>query len=280
MRRRRGERGVSPVSHPFADRAVVVTGASEGIGAELARQLAGQGAWLALAARRAHELDLVAQDCLARGGRAIVVPTDVTDPAQCEQLVARTLEAYGKLDVLVNNAGLGAHFAFEPPLDLSAFDRVMRVNHLGSVYCTYHALAALKKSKGHIVAISSLAGKTGVPQRSAYAASKFAMQGFFDSLRIELDGTGVDVTIVFPGFVHSSIRTNALGSDGAPRGSDHRGAARAMETDECVRQIIHAMVARQRELVMTPRWKLMAILKIFWPGLIDRRAARAMAERE
>jgi short-subunit dehydrogenase len=268
------------VSHPFADRAVVITGASEGIGAELARQLADQGAWLALAARRAHELDVVAQDCLARGGRAIVVPTDVTDQAQCEHMVARTLEAYGKIDVLVNNAGVGAHFAFEQPLDLTAFDRVMRVNHLGSVYCTYHALALLKKSKGHIVAISSLAGKTGVPQRTAYSASKFAMQGFFDSLRIELDGTGVAVTIVFPGFVRSSIRKNALGKDGKPLGIDHRGAAPAMETDECVRQIIAAMTLRKRELVMTPRWKLMAILKILFPGMIDRRAAQAIAARK
>ena len=268
------------MSHPFADRAVIITGASEGIGAELARQLAGHAAWLALAARRAHELDVVAQDCIARGGRAIVVPTDVTDPAQCEHLMARTLEAYGKIDVLVNNAGVGAHFAFAPPLDLTAFDRVMRVNHLGSVHCTYHALASLKKSKGHIVAISSLAGKTGVPQRTAYSASKFAMQGFFDSLRIELEGTGVAVSVIFPGFVRSSIRKNALGNDGAPRGVDHRGDAPAMETDECARQIIAAMVARKRELVMTPKWKLMALLKIFFPEMIDRRSARVMAERD
>lgn len=268
------------MSHPFADRAVVITGASDGIGAELARQIAGHAAWLALAARRPHELDVVAQECLARGGRAIVVPTDVTDPVQCEHLMARTLEAYGKIDVLVNNAGVGAHFAFEPPLDLTAFDRVMRVNYLGSVYCTYHALASLRKSKGHIVAISSLAGKTGVPQRTAYSASKFAMQGFFDSLRIELAGTGVDVSVMFPGFVDSGFRTRALGNDGAPRSTASRGGASAMAADECARQIIAAMVARKRELVMMPKWKLMAMLKIFFPGMVDRRAAQVMAARE
>lgn len=268
------------MSHPLADRAVIITGASDGIGAELARQIAGHAAWLALAARRPHELDVVAQDCIARGGRAIVVPTDVTDPAQCEHLMARTLEAYGKIDVLVNNAGVGAHFAFQAPLDLTAFDRVMRVNHLGSVYCTYHALPSLRKSKGLIVAISSLAGKTGVPLRTAYSASKFAMQGFFDSLRIELEGTGVDVSVMFPGFVSSGFRTRALGSDGAPRSNAARGGVTAMATDECARQIIEAMVARKRELVMTPNWKLMAMLKTFFPRMIDRRVAQVMAERE
>lgn len=258
------------VIRPFADRVVVVTGASDGIGAELARQLAEQGAWLALGARRAHELDLVAQDCIARGGRAIVVTTDVTDPEQCKNLVTHALESYGKIDVLVNNAGIGAHFTFADVSDLSVFDRLMRVNYLGGVYCTHAALPALRKSKGHIVAISSLAGKTGVPYRTAYSASKHAMQGFFDSLRLELDGTGIAVTVVSPGFVRTDIRAHALGADGEVLSESPHNENEIMPLDECARQIIDAMSRRQRELVMTLRGKLGLLAKAVAPEIVDR----------
>jgi short-subunit dehydrogenase len=264
------------MNKPLADHVVVITGASEGIGAELARQVADQGAWLALAARRAHELDLVAQDCIARGGRAIVVPTDVTDPSQCTHLAQRAVEAYGKIDVLVNNAGVGAHFKFADTADLSVFERVMRVNYLGAVYATHAALPALIKSRGRIVAISSLAGKTGVPYRTAYSASKFAMHGFFDSVRIELESTGVTVTIACPGFVHTDIRKHALGSDGAPLGASPRSEHDAMALDECARQIVSAIERRQRELVMTVRAKWGVVVKAVAPGMIDRLAAREM----
>lgn len=267
------------MTRPFADRAVVITGASDGIGAELARQLAAQGAWLALAARRAHELDVVAQACIASGGRAIVVPTDVTDPAQCDHLIERAIEAYGRIDVLVNNAGLGAHFRFGPHADVEVYERLMRVNYLGAVRCTRAALPALQQSRGLIVAMSSLAGKTGVPGRTAYAASKHAMNGFFDSLRIELDGTGVDVTVVCPGFVRTNIRRNALGPDGAPLGASPIDESKAMPLEECVRQTVAAMARRQRELVITPRWWLSAILKVFAPRVIDARARYAIEQR-
>lgn len=268
------------MSKPLADHVVVITGASEGIGAELARQIADQGAWLALGARRAHELDLVAQDCIARGGRAIVVPTDVTEPEQCAHLAHRAIEAYGKIDVLINNAGVGAHFKFADATDLSVFERVMRVNYLGSVYATHAALPALVKSRGRIVAISSLAGKTGVPYRSAYSASKFAMHGFFEALRIELESTGITVTIACPGFVHTEIRKHALGSDGAPLGAGPRVDHDAMALDECARQIVHAIDRRQRELVMTTRAKLGVVMKAVAPGVIDKLAAREMAGDE
>jgi short-subunit dehydrogenase len=267
------------VTRPFADRAVVITGASDGIGAEIARQLAGQGAWLALGARRAHELDLVAQECIAAGGRAIVVKADVTDPAQCRNLVAHALQSYGKVDVLVNNAGVGAHFAFNEATDLAVYDRVMRVNFLGSVYCTHAALAALRSSRGLIVAISSLAGKTGVPFRSAYAASKHAMQGFFDSLRVELDGTGIDVTVVSPGFVATRIRAHALGADGRVLGESPLDERDMMPLDECARLIVEAMERRKREVVMTARGRLGLILKSVAPRMVDRITADVMKRR-
>jgi short-subunit dehydrogenase len=261
---------------PFADHAVVITGASSGIGAELARQLAAQGAWLALGARRAHELDLVAQECIARGGRALVVPMDVTDAAQCAQLIARTREGYGKVDVLINNAGLRAHFAFGDARDLGVFDRVMRVSYLGSVNCTHAALPALRESRGRIVGMSSLAGKTGVPLRTAYAASKHAMHGFFDSLRIELDGTGVSVTLICPGFVGTGPGVYALGPDGAPLAAETLVRGDAMPVDECARRSIRAVWRRQRELVMTPYARLAALVRVVAPGVVDRAAARTM----
>jgi short-subunit dehydrogenase len=264
------------VSRPLSDRVVIITGASSGIGAELARQIAGQGAWLVLAARREHELDVVAQECIAHGGRTIIVPTDVTDPAQCEHLVARTVEAYGRIDVLINNAGIGAHFRFADTTDVSVFDRVMRVNYLGSVYCTHYALPALRQVRGRIAVISSLAGKTGVPSRAAYAASKHALQGFFESLRIELDGTGVTVTLVNPGFVRSSIRAHALGADGAPLGESHLDESSVMPVEECVRRAVRAIERREREVVMRDSWKLLSVLKAIAPGLIDRMAAKAV----
>jgi short-subunit dehydrogenase len=267
------------VTRPFADHSVVITGASEGIGAELARQFAAHGAWLTLGARRPHELDLVAQDCISAGGRAVLIPTDVTDPAQCEHLMQRAVEAYGKIDVLVNNAGVAAHFNFADTTDLTVFDTVMRVNYLGAVYCTHYALPFLRASRGRIAVLSSLAGKTGVPSRAAYAASKHAVQGFFDSLRIELDGSGVAVTVVSPGFVRTGIRKNALGADAKPIEADEaRGDA--MSADECARRTVAAIHARKREVVMKKFWRALAIARVLAPGAVDEVARRTVRESE
>ncbi len=264
----------------FRDNVVVVTGASAGIGAELARQLASGGAWLALAARDAARLEEVAADCRARGGRALAVPTDVGEEAQCGALVERTVAEYGRLDTLVNNAGLSMWARFEEITDLSIFERIMRVNYLGSVYCTHHALPHLGRSRGRIVGVSSLTGKTGVPTRSAYAASKHAMAGFFDSLRIELDGTGVSVTMIYPGFVSTEIRERAFGPDGTPLGAGNSPVREreVMTVEECARRIVAASAARKREVVMTARARVGMWLKLVAPGAVDRIARKAIAE--
>ncbi|HEX8274332.1 MAG TPA: SDR family oxidoreductase [Longimicrobiaceae bacterium] len=262
----------------FRDNVVVVTGASAGIGAELARQLADGGARLALAARDAARLEEVAAECRARGGRALVVPTDVGEEAQCRALVERTVAEYGRLDTLVNNAGIGMWARFDEITDLSIFERVMRVNYLGSVYCTHHALPHLKRARGRIVGVSSLTGKTGVPTRSAYAASKHAMAGLFDSLRIELDGSGVSVTMIYPGFVATEIRERAFGPDGRPLGAGNSPVREreVMTVEECARQIVEATAARRREVVMTARAKVGMWLKLVAPGAVDRIAKRAI----
>jgi NAD(P)-dependent dehydrogenase (short-subunit alcohol dehydrogenase family) len=264
------------------DKVVLITGASAGIGAELARQCAAQGARVALAARDAARLEQVAAECRAQGGEAWCVAGDVSVEADCRRLVEATVAHYGGLDVLVNNAGLGASGRFEEVTDLTVFDRLMRVNYLGAVWCTAHALPHLKARRGLIVGISSLTGLTGVPKRTAYAATKHAMAGFFDSLRIELQGSGVDVTMVYPGFVFSEINQRALSPDGTPFGS--RGYVRkpgeTMETDQCVRLIVRAMTRRDRDLVMTWRGKVGRLLKLVAPSLVDTIARRAIETRQ
>ena len=261
---------------------MLLTGASSGIGAELARQFAADGARLALAARDVARLESVAAECRALGGEALVVPGDVSVETACASMVARAVAHYGQLDILVNNAGLGSSAEFERITDLSIFDTLMRVNYLGSVWCTAHALPHLKRTKGRIVAVSSLTGLTGVPNRTAYAATKHAMAGFFDSLRIELDGTGVSVTVIYPGFVFSEINQRALSPDGTPFGD--RGFVRrkgeTMETDECGRLILAAVAGRNRELVMTWRGKIGRALKLIFPRLVDRIALKAVESRQ
>jgi NAD(P)-dependent dehydrogenase (short-subunit alcohol dehydrogenase family) len=169
---------------PFTEKVVVITGASRGIGAELAYQLSEQGARLALAARDISRLETVAGQCQARGGEAICIPTDVSEAILCQDLIEGAVKHFGRLDMLVNNAGITMWAKFEEVQDLTIYEKIMRVNYLGSVFCTYYALPYLKQSRGRLVAVSSLTGKAGVPTRSGYAASKHAMVGFFDSLRM------------------------------------------------------------------------------------------------
>jgi short-subunit dehydrogenase len=261
---------------------VCITGASSGIGAELARQCAAQGARLALAARRAEPLETVADACRAAGAEVLAVITDVTRESDCEALIARTVAHFGRLDVLINNAGLGATTRFSAITDLTVFERVMRVNYLGSVWCTAHALPHLSASRGRIAAISSLAGLTGVPSRTAYSASKHAMAGFFDSLRVELMGSGVSVTVIYPGFVFSEINRHALGPDGHPMGERAytRRSGETMSTEECARLTLRAIEARDRDLVMTWRGKVGRILKWLTPALVDGMARRAISGKQ
>ncbi len=262
---------------PFHHNVVILTGASSGIGRAMALHLAAQGARLALAARNADALGEVAEQCRARGGEALAVPTDVSDPAQCRALVERAAAEFGRIDTLVNNAGISMWARFDQMQTLAPFEAIMRVNYLGCVYLTYYALPHLKQSRGRLVGVSSLAGKNGVPTRSGYAASKHAMVGFFDTLRIELLGTGVTVTLIYPDFVTSEIRERAFGPDGQPLGKGnspvHEGEV--MSAEDCARIAVRGMARRQREVIMG-RGKIGQWVKLIAPGLIDRVALRAI----
>ena len=258
------------------EKTFVITGASSGIGEALALHYAARGENLVLAARSKEDLERVAKDCEKAGGKAIAVPTDVGDPEACRALVDAAMDKFGSIDVFINNAGISMRAMFRDITDLTLFERVMKINYLGSVYCTHYALPHLIASKGLLVAVSSLTGKTGVPSRTGYAASKHAMQGFFDSLRIELMEIGVDVLVASPGFVDSGIRTRALGIDGKPRGGDDRvPEPGTMSLEECTGILVRAIDHRDREVVMTSKAKIGLWLKLIAPRIVDEIALKA-----
>jgi len=263
------------MSSPFKNNVVIITGASSGIGAELALQLADQGAMLALAARDAARLNAVAADCRTRGARAIIIPTDVTDPTQCENLIAQTVKEFGRIDTLICNAGVGMWTRFDAVQDLGIFERLMRVNYLGSVYCAFYAVPHLKSSRGRIVAVSSVAGKVGVPERSGYSATKAALNAFFETLRVELHETGITVTIAYPDFVATGARSRNLGGDGKPIGKALPYGKNTMTTQECARWIVRGAEKRLRDIHMSPRGRIADWAKLIAPGLVDQAAQRA-----
>jgi len=263
---------------PFAGKAVVVTGASSGIGRALCLELAPQRPRLVLAGRDGTRLEEVALQCRERGAETLVVKADVASPGDCRHMIEKAVERFGALDALVNNAGIGMIARFDELLDVSVYERLMRVNYLSCVYLTHAALPHLKKSRGLIVAVASLAGLTGVPTRTGYAASKHAVIGLFDSLRIELIGSGVDVVVVCPDFVVSEIHKRAIGPDGRALGKSPLQESRIMSTEECARQIADAMARRRRMLVMSLRGRLGRLVRLFAPGLIDRIALKAVRE--
>ena len=194
-------------------------------------------------------------------------------------LVARTVERFGALDALVNNAGITMWSRFDELRDLTVFERLLAVNYLGAVYATAAALPHLRRAHGLIVAVASVAGLTGVPERTGYAASKHALVGFFESLRIELRGSGVDVTIVAPDFVVSEIHRRAIGPDGAPLGRTPMQEARIMSAERCAQLIAAAMRRRRRLLITSRRGRLGRWARLLAPALVDGIAARAIRER-
>ncbi|SDI43472.1 Short-chain dehydrogenase [Ferrimonas sediminum] len=258
------------------DKVVIVTGASEGIGRALAMQLSAAGARLMLAARNRERLEELANQL---PGEAEVCPCDVAQPEQCQQLVHQTLAHFGRLDILINNAGITMWSRFDDLEDLGVFERLMRVNYLGAVYLTHAALPALKHSRGSVVAVASIAGLTGVPCRSGYAASKHAMVGFFDSLRIELKDQGVDVTLICPDFVVSQTHKRAMGADGHPLGQTPMQESKIMTAERCAQLCLTAISRRERLLITSLRGKLGRWLRLLAPGFIDALADRAIRQR-
>jgi short-subunit dehydrogenase len=263
----------------FAGKTVLITGASEGIGRALALELAAEKPNLLLCARNAARLEETARECRARGAGAATFAGDVSQSADCSACVAHAIERFGSLDILVNNAGITMWARFDAVSDLSVYERLLAVNYLGAVHMTAAALPHLKRARGLIVAIASIAGLTGVPERTGYAASKHAMVGFFESLRIELEDSGVAVTIVAPDFVVSEIHRRATGADGRPLGQTPMQEGRIMSAARCAQLIAAAMRRRQRLLITSARGRLGRWARLVAPRLVDASALRAIRER-
>lgn len=262
---------------PFFQNSVIVTGASHGIGRHLALHLAEKGAWLVLAARNTTKLEQVASQCRNRGGKAIAVATDVTDPSQCKTLIKRSVEKYGCIDTLINNAGIGMRAKFDELPNLSVMEKVMRVNFWGSVYCTHYALKHLMATKGRIVGIISGGGVLVTPGACGYGASKHALVGFFNTLRVELEETGISVSLYYPDWVATGISARAPGADGDPYGKPIYHEQGAMSPEICSRLILKT-AARRKRGGTSARIKLARILTPFLPGTVDKIVIKAFGE--
>src|SRR5262245_15979240 len=263
--------------HALSGKVALVTGASSGIGRATALRLAGLGARVALAARNESALGEVAGLAREKMAEALAVPTDVTDPEQCRRAVAVTAERFGRLDLLVCSAGVSMRTRFETT-SLAAMEHVMRVNFFGTLYPTYHALPHVRAAKGSLVAISSLAGKRGTPTFAVYGASKFAVQGLYECLRLELAPDGVHVGIVSPGHVGTPLRERVLGPDGRPWPTQPPAPFRVWPVEKCVDRILRLIERRKAEALL-PGFvsALLALDQVLGPWLGDRVIARRFA---
>ncbi|HXK61522.1 MAG TPA: SDR family oxidoreductase [Acidobacteriota bacterium] len=260
---------------------LLITGAASGLGRELALDLAREGNDLALFDRNSEPLHATAQECFELGSNTVPVVGDVTNPEDCRRFVDAAAERFGRIDGLIANTGVSMWAKFEEIKDLDVFTKLMNVNYLGIVYCTYFALPYLKESRGIIVAISSIQGKIGVPYHTGYVASKHAVQGFFNALRTELRGTGVDILLVLPHWLTGTkLREHAYGKDGAPLGNARsRHSRESVTVSACSQAIIRAMRKRQRELVIPPKLKALPWLSLISPRLVEYIVTRKVDEQ-
>ncbi len=240
---------LTPTMHPLQGKVVLITGGSSGIGRATALRLAGHGARVVVAARTAAALDEVVREAARRGAEAVAVPTDVTDAEQCGRAVAAAVRRFGRLDVLINSAGVSMRAPFADSR-LDALERVVRVNFLGTMSATWFALPHVKAARGSLVAISSLTGKCGTPSYAVYGASKFAVQGLYEALRRELAPDGVHVGVVSPGFVATPLRDKVLGPDGRPWDKPPPPPFRVWPLERCVDRVVRLIVQRQAEALL------------------------------
>jgi short-subunit dehydrogenase len=250
------------------DKVVVITGASSGIGKALAYEFASRGASLVLAARRIDRLQQIKNDL--PNARMLTIQADVSQEHDCQNLINQAVSTYGRIDVLINNAGISMRALFAE-LELSVIKKLMDVNFWGTVYCTKSALPHLLKTKGTVVGVISIAGYVGLPARTGYSASKYAIRGFLDALRVENLKTGLHVLVAAPGFTASEVREAALTQDGSLQGQTPRDESKMMTAEKCAWHIANAVKKRKRELILTfVEGKLSVFLGKFWPGLLDR----------
>jgi short-subunit dehydrogenase len=262
------------------DKIVVITGASSGIGKALAVELARRGANLVLGARQYVTLCEITQELEKQHAvRAIAVQCDVTREEDCEQLIKQAVLTFGRVDVLINNAGISMRALFQD-VDLKVLRSLMDVNFWGAVYCTKYAMPEILKSKGSIVGVSSIAGYKGLPGRTGYSASKFAMNGFLDALRVENLKTGVHVMTACPGFTASNIRNTALNKNGVSQGESSLEEEKMMTAEEVAKIIADGIEKRARTLIMTGQGKMTVTLSKLLPALLDKLVYNVFAKEK
>lgn len=263
----------------FKGKVVIITGGSSGIGKAIARAFVSAGAQVVISGRNVSLLQETAAELQAISPEVLAVTGDVSIEADCKQLIETTVAHFGKLDILVNNAGMSMRALFKD-LDLEVLKKLMDINFWGTVYCTKYAMPYLLNAKGSVIGISSIAGMKGLPARTGYSSSKFAMQGFLEALRIENLETGLHVMICCPGFTASNIRNTALAADGSAQGESPRDEGRMMQPEEVARQLLQAVRKRKASLVLTSQGKLTVLLNKFFPRMMDRMVYKHLAKEE
>ncbi|MCC6684560.1 MAG: SDR family oxidoreductase [Bacteroidia bacterium] len=261
----------------LSNKVIVITGASSGIGEACALNFASHQCKLVLAARSPDKLKAVAAACKAKGAEVISVSCDVAKEEDCKHLVEESIRAFGTIHVLINNAGISMRAVFEQT-DLQVIRQVMDINFWGTVYCTKYALPYILKEKGSVVGVSSIAGYKGLPGRTGYSASKFAMQGFLEALRTENMKKGLHVLIACPGYTASNIRNTALNKEGKSQSETPLDESKLMQPEEVADYITHAVIKRKRTLILTMQGKLAVWLNKFFPAFTDKMVYKTIAK--
>jgi short-subunit dehydrogenase len=252
----------------FKDKVVIVTGASSGIGEATAREFARNGSWVILAARSEDKLSQIVEELLALNYIASFVRTDVGKEDDCRRLIEKTIELYGTVDILINNAGVSMRATFLET-ELKVLHQLMNVNFWGTVYCTKYSLPYLIKSKGSLVGVSSVAGFHGLPGRTGYSASKFAMHGFLETIRIENLKKGLHVMIIAPGFTSTEIRKHALLADGSEQGESPRDEHKLMPPEYVAKWVLKGIRKKKRNKLLTWDGRLTALFQRILPDFVD-----------
>jgi dehydrogenase/reductase SDR family member 7B len=253
----------------FKDKVIIITGASSGIGKALAMQFSAAGGKIVLAARNLNRLQDVAKNIKTNGGKAIIVPTDVTNHRDCYHLIDKTLEVYGGIDIMLNNAGISMRAGFVE-VNIDVLKRVMNTNFWGTVYCTKYALPHLLESKGSLVAISSICGITPLPGRTGYAASKHAISGFMDTIRLEHLTNSLHVLTVHAGFTASNIRNVALNQYGEEQKESPRNEDKMMSAEAVAKAVVKAIKLKKRDIILSRNGKFIIWLYKRLPRIADR----------
>jgi short-subunit dehydrogenase len=262
----------------FQNKVVVITGASSGIGKALSFAFASHGAKIVIAARNKMKLDEVRHILVEKGADALSVQTDVSIESDCKRLIDETLKNFGSIDILINNAGISMRATFAD-LDVSVIRSLMDVNFWGTVYSTKYALPHLLKVRGSVTGVISVAGHVGLPGRTGYSASKFAVRGFLDALRSENLKTGLHVMVVAPGFTASDIRKVALSANGEIQGESPRDENKMMSAEAVAGYILKGILKRRNSMVLTfMEGKFTVCLNKFFPLLVSKLAYKHMAK--